>query len=132
MINPDDRQHLTYIVDSIDEIEGYMQYEDYNDFSKDEFAKEAVARICQDIGGAAKLLSDEFKETHGGSFDWDVLIRLEDAMYDQATETNFEALYGVLKNDLPIIKDGVSDIAAKFNDEEDIQGFDLTENPNTF
>ncbi|MDQ3071828.1 MAG: hypothetical protein M3Q97_00995 [Bacteroidota bacterium] len=96
------------------------------------FAKEAVARICQDIAGAAKLLTEEFKNNYGGKFDWDVLIRLEDAMYNQAVEQGDDSLFHVLEGDLPVIKAGISDIASELNDEEDIQGFDLTKDPNTF
>jgi uncharacterized protein with HEPN domain len=129
-ISPEDRQHLMYIADAIEQIQSFVQYEDYETFNKDEIAREEVARLFQDIGGAAKLLSDEFKGQYG-DVDWDVLIRLEDAMYDQAFEQSFEALWSIIKNDLPEIKNQVTDLAANLREEDDIQGFDLTRDPLT-
>jgi uncharacterized protein with HEPN domain len=129
-INPEDRQHLMYIADAIEQIQSFVQYEDYETFNKDEIAKEEVARLFQDIGGAAKLLSDEFKGLYG-DVDWDVLIRLEDAMYDQAFEQSFEAMWSIIKNDLPEIKSQVTDLASNLREEDDIQGFDLTRDPMT-
>lgn len=129
-INPEDRQHLMYIADTIEQIQSFVQYEDYETFNKDEIAKEEVARLFQDMGGAAKMLSDEFKGTYG-DVDWDVLIRLEDAMYDQAYEQSAESIWSVIKNDLPDIKAQVTDLAANLREEDDIQGFDLTRDPMT-
>jgi uncharacterized protein with HEPN domain len=129
-INPEDRQHLMYIADTIEQIQSFVQYEDYETFNKDEIAKEEVARLFQDMGGAAKMLSDEFKDQYG-DIDWNVLIRLEDAMYDQAYEQSAEAIWSVIKNDLPEIKSQVTDLAANLREEDDIQGFDLTRDPMT-
>ncbi|MGZ5243139.1 MAG: HepT-like ribonuclease domain-containing protein [Bacteroidia bacterium] len=130
LVTPEDKQHLMNIADAIEEIQSYVQYNDYNMFAKDEMTRESVARLFQDIGGAAKMLSDDFKDNFG-DIDWNVLIRLEDAMYDQAEETSFEAIWSIIKNDLPEIKSQVTDLAANLREEDDIQGFDLTEDPMT-
>jgi uncharacterized protein with HEPN domain len=129
-ISPEDRQHLMYIADAIEQVQSFVQYEDFETFNKDEIAKEEIARLFQDIGGAAKLLSDEFKGLYG-DVDWDVLIRLEDAMYDQAFEQSFEPIWSIIKNDFPSIKAQVTDLAANLREEDDIQGFDLTRDPMT-
>lgn len=121
MISPEDRQHLMYIADAINEIESHVQYENFDAFTKDEIAKEAVSRLFQEIGGASKLLSDDFKMQYG-DVDWDALIRLEDAMYNQAEETGYEEMWSIIKNDLPNIRNQVTDLAAVLEDEEDIQG----------
>jgi uncharacterized protein with HEPN domain len=130
LVTPEDKQHLMNIADAIEEIQSYVQYEDYNAFNLDEISKEAVTRLFQDIGGAAKMLSDDFKENFG-DIDWNVLIRLEDAMYNQAEEDGFEAIWQIIKMDLPEIKSQVTDLAANLREEDDIQGFDLTEDPMT-
>lgn len=132
LITPEDRQHIINIVDAIDEIEGYIQYEDFNDFTKDEIAKEAVTRLMQDVGGAAKMVSDEFKGEYS-DIDWNAIIRLEDAMYNQAEEQGYDIIWQIIKFDLPEIKDQMADLAANIREEDDIEGFDLTPNdPNTF
>jgi uncharacterized protein with HEPN domain len=130
-LSPEDRQHLSNIINAVDEIESYVQYEDYNEFREDEVAKEAVTRVMADLGGASKLLSDEFKAQYG-DVDWDALIRLEDAMYNQAEEWDYEGIWQIIKNDLPEIRSQVADLAANVREEDDIHGFDLTEDPNTF
>lgn len=130
MLNPEDKQHLMNIADAIDEIDAYIQYEKFEDFIQDEVAKEAVTRLMQDIGGAAKLLSDDFKSEYG-DVDWDAFINLEMAMYDQAYEAEYEAIWSIIKGDLPILRSQVTDLAANIRDEDDIQGFDLTKDPRT-
>jgi uncharacterized protein with HEPN domain len=130
ILTPEDRQHLANIIDAIDEIESYVQFEDFNEFARDEIAKEAVTRIFEDVGGAAKLISDDFKAIYG-DIDWDVLISLERAMYNQAEEYGYEAIWSIIKNDLPNIRAQVADLAANVREEDDIQGFDLTPNPET-
>jgi uncharacterized protein with HEPN domain len=130
LVTPEDKQHLMNIADAIEEIQSYVQYEDFNQFNVDEISKEAVMRLFQDVGGAAKMLSDEFKESFG-DIDWNVLIRLEDAMYNQAEEIGAEGIWQVIKYDLPEIKSMVTDLAANLREEEDIQGFDLTDDPMT-
>jgi uncharacterized protein with HEPN domain len=117
MISPDDKIHLMYISDAIDEVNSYVQYEDFEVFVKDEIAKEAVVRQLQNIGGASKLLTDDFKMTYG-DVDWDTLIRLEDAMYDQAEETSLRALWGIIKTDFPALRTQVSDLTATLSDLE--------------
>ena len=129
-INDEDRQHLMNIADAIDEIMSYVQYEKYEDFLKDEVAKEAVARLFADVGGAAKLLSEDFKSLYG-DVDWDVLVTLENAMYDQAFENEFPEIWGIIKMDLPEIRAQVADLAANLREEDDIHGFDLTKDPKT-
>ena len=132
MINAEDRQHLMNIVEAINEIDGYVQYEEYNDFVKDNVATEAVARSFQDISGAAKLLSEEFTSNYS-DIDWVTLIRLEDARYNEAMEYGYEELWNIIKYDLPKIKDEVTDLASNLEETEDIEGFDLTpDDPNTY
>jgi hypothetical protein len=52
-------------------------------------------------------------------------------MYDQAYEAEYEAIWSVIKEDLPILRQQVTDLAANIREEDDIQGFDLTKDPRT-
>jgi uncharacterized protein with HEPN domain len=130
MLNAEDKQHLMNIADAIVEVQSYVQFEKYEDFAQDEMAKEAVTRLFQDIGGATKLLSEEFKSFYG-DIDWDAFVNLENAMYNQAYETGYEEIWSIIKKDFPKMKTQVTDLAANLEEEDDIQGFDLTEDPNT-
>jgi uncharacterized protein with HEPN domain len=125
MISIEDKQHLMNIADAIDEIEAYVQGENYEAFALDDMSKEAVTRLMQDIGGATKLLSDDFKASYG-DVDWNAFIGLENAMYDQAYEVENEAIWSIIKNDIPILRQQVTDLAANLREEDDIHGYDLT------
>jgi uncharacterized protein with HEPN domain len=130
MISIEDKQHLMNIADAIDEIEAYVQGENYEAFFQDDMSKEAVTRLFQDIGGATKMLSDDFKAMYG-DVDWNVFISLENAMYDQAYEVENEAIWSIIKNDIPILRQQVTDLAANIREEDDIHGYDLTDDPMT-
>jgi uncharacterized protein with HEPN domain len=130
MISPEDRQYLMSIADAIDEIEGYIQGEKKQEFFQDDMAKEDVARLFHDVGGAAKLLSDDFKAQYG-DIDWEVYMNLENITYDDALEVDFDEIWSIIKKDLPILRQQVTDLAANIEEEEDIQGFDLTDDPMT-
>ncbi len=130
MISIEDKQHLMYIADAIDEVEAYIQGENYETFFQDDNSKESVARLFQDIGGATNMLSDDFKALYG-DVDWDVFINLEGAMGSEDQEIASEALWSIIKNDFPVLKQQVTDLAANIREEEDIHGFDLTEDPMT-
>lgn len=132
MITVEDRQHLNYLTEAITEISSFTEGEDYQSFELNETAKEEVSRLLQDVGGAAKMLSDDFKGNYG-DIDWDVLISLENAMYNQAHEHGIEGMWHVISKDLPSMIDQITDLASNLDEEEDIQGFDLTPNdPNTY
>ncbi|MFL5730297.1 MAG: hypothetical protein ACJ75J_12495, partial [Cytophagaceae bacterium] len=73
--------------------------------------------MLREIGGAARLLSEEFKSSFG-EIDWDVLTNLQFATYDQEIEIDPNALWYVIKNDLPLIKDQVLGITAELEDKE--------------
>lgn len=130
MISVEDKQHLMYISDAIGEVEAYVQGEDYESFFQDDFSKEAVARLFQDIGGAATMLSEEFKLQYG-DVDWDAFRSLEGIMGNQDQELANEALWSIIKNDFPVLKTQVTDLASNIREEEDIHGYDLTEDPMT-
>ena len=62
----EDRIRLMEMADSIREIEAYVGRGGYADFADREDMRQAISAHLQQIGTAASLLSDEFKETYGG------------------------------------------------------------------
>jgi uncharacterized protein with HEPN domain len=121
----EDLVRLTDISDTIDEIEAYMGNAKYEDFFKrDDLRQLAGAELAQ-IGGAATLLTDEFKELHG-EVDWDMLRGLQYAGYDEELEMDFHALWHIVHEDLPIIQDQILELLTSLEDDE--EGSDLTLN----
>ena len=116
---------LTDMADSIREIQGYIGRSDYDNYAGDEFLREEVIIQLAQIGGAAALLSDEFKEKYG-DVDWDMLKGLQYANFDETLEMDVHPIWHIVKEDLPDIMNQILDLAAILQDEEDLK--DLTLN----
>jgi len=113
----DDKTRLLDIAKSIDEIEGTLAGMRFEEFIRENDVRDDVAYMLQEIGGTARLLSQEFKDSYG-DIDWDVLINLQFATYDQEMEIDPNALWYVIENDLPLIKDKVLEITTVLEDKE--------------
>ena len=98
--NEEDLIRLADIADSMREIQSYIGQADYKDFAIRDDMKEAVISHLQQIGGAATLLSDEFKEKYR-DVDWNVLAGLQYGHYDQELELDMMPHWYIVQNDLP-------------------------------
>jgi uncharacterized protein with HEPN domain len=125
-IQSDDRIRLLDIADSLREIQAYIGQGTFEDFSKTDNVREAVTEQLLQIGGAAALLSDEFKEQYG-DIDWNILTGFQYANFDEQLELDLHPIWSILENDLPYIKDEVLDLALKLEDEEDLSDVTLNE-----
>lgn len=121
----EDMVRLTDISDTIDEIEAYMGNAKYEDFFKSDDLRQLASAELAQIGGAATLLTDDFKELHG-EVDWDMLRGLQYAGYDEELEMDFHALWHIVHEDLPIIQDQILELLTSLEDDE--EGSDLTLN----
>ncbi len=122
----EDKIRLLDIADAIREIQGYLGGADYNTFSQDEPAREAISAQMATIGGAAALLSDEFKEQYG-DIDWEMLKGLQYARYDEELELDNHPMLHLVKNDLPLIMEDIMDIATMLENEDDLEDVSLNE-----
>ncbi len=125
-IRTEDKQRLLDIADAIREIQGYMGGTDYEDFNIREDVREEVSAQMVIIGGAAALLSDEFKEQYG-DIDWDVLKGFQYAHYDEELEMDHHQVFYVAQHDLPEIMNDILDVASMMDEEEDLQGDSLND-----
>ena len=125
-IQSDDRIRLLDIADSLREIQGYVGQGNFSDFNNRDDVREAVVGQLQQIGGAAALLSDEFKETYG-DIDWNILVGLQYANFDQELELDLHPVWSIIENDIPYIRDEVLDLATKLEDDEDLSDVALNE-----
>jgi uncharacterized protein with HEPN domain len=99
----EDQIHLNNISSMINEIEAYVEGMDYNQFSQEESIRQSVAVNLQQIGEAADLLSDEFKEDFT-EIDYNVLDTLKRAKFDEALEVDHRQIWNVIQNDLPEVR----------------------------
>jgi uncharacterized protein with HEPN domain len=119
MASAEDQLHLANMVSAINEIEEYARYFDYNKFVADEETRTAIVRNLQMIGDAATFLTDEFKDTYG-EIDYNVLENLRYAMYNNETEIDPNFLWGIIENDLPVIREDVINASTQLSRDEDI------------
>ena len=119
-IRTEDKIRLLDIADSIREIQGYLQGAGFEEYAANEEVQQSVVSQLAMIGGAAAMLSDEFKEQFG-NIDWDVLKGLQYAHSDQALEMDPHELLHVAQRDLPEIMDDILDVATMAESEEDLE-----------
>jgi len=119
-IRPEDKIRLLDIADAIREIQGYLQGAGFEEFAANEDVQQSVVNQLSFIGGAAVLLSDEFKEQFG-NIDWDILKGLQYAHHDQALEMDPHELLYVAQRDLPEIMDDILDVATIAESDEDLE-----------
>lgn len=123
-IKEEDIIRLIDIRDSIREIVGYTEFSNQTEFSRQEQVQEAVFAQLAQIGGAAALLTDEFKDNHG-DFDWDVLKGLQYAGMDHYLELDRHPIWHFVYEDLPRFGDQLADLISVYEDNEDIKGNSL-------
>jgi uncharacterized protein with HEPN domain len=119
-IRPEDKIRLLDIADSIREIQGYLQGTGFEEFAANEDVQQSVVNQLSFIGGAAALLSDEFKEQFG-NIDWDILKGFQYAHHDQALEMDSHELLYVAQRDLPEVMDDILDVATMAESDEDLE-----------
>jgi uncharacterized protein with HEPN domain len=122
----EDIVRLLDMADAIREIQGYIGRADFDSYAGDEFIREEVVGQLAQIGGAAALLSDEFKEKNG-DIDWDMLKGLQYANFDETLELDLHPIWHIVKEDLPDIMNQILDLAAVLEDEEDLQDVTLND-----
>src|SRR5688572_241732 len=97
-IRSDDKIRLLDIADSLREIQGYIGQGTFEDFSKRDDVREAVGGQLLQVGGAAALLSDEFKEKYG-DIDWNILSGFQYANFDEQLELDLHPMWSIIEND---------------------------------
>lgn len=117
----DDKIHIMSIADSIQEIQGYLGRSNYEAYAQREDIREAVIGQLNQIGGAAAMLSDEFKNKYA-DVDWDVLKGLQYAHYDQELELDLHPQWHIVKNDLPEVKNQIMDLTLQLENEDGLEG----------
>lgn len=125
-VKADDKMRLLDIADAIREIQGYLGGADYEEYSINDDMRESVTAQLVIMGGAAALLSDEFKEEYG-NIDWEMLKGFQYAHYDEELELDHHSILHIAKNDLPLIMDDILDVASMLEDEDDLEGVTLNE-----
>lgn len=118
----EDLVHLQNIAQNILEIEGYLQeVEDYDNFTADEADRVMIYDLLGQIGVAASLLSDDFKNQYE-DIDFRVLESLRNAAYNEEMELDHHPVWHIISKDLPYIREKIFDVKTKLEEQMDIEG----------
>jgi uncharacterized protein with HEPN domain len=125
----EERMHIMNIANAIREVQGYIGRSDYESYAMREDVRQAVSNQLLQIGGAAAMLSDDFKDRYS-DVDWDTLVGLQYAGYDQELELDAHQQWYIVSEDLPQIMNQVLDLATRIEREEEGE-LDLTDEDST-
>lgn len=114
------------ITDSIREVSEYAGDGEYRDFILREDLREAISSQLLQIGGAAAMLSDEFKEEHG-DIDWEVLKGLQYVTCDKNLEMDMNTIWYIIHEDFPALHDQLTDLITRLEDNEALDEVTLNE-----
>ncbi len=87
-------QHLNRIVDNIAQVNAQTDGMTYEDFRKNEPVKETVFEYLQEIGQAARELSNNQKLP--GEINLEPLVAFRNARYNQEAETGQQQIFNIL------------------------------------
>ncbi|MBN2019962.1 MAG: DUF86 domain-containing protein [Sedimentisphaerales bacterium] len=101
-----DTLYLGHIRDAIDKINSYIAQMNYEEFSCDDMATDAVVRELEIVGEACNNLSPEFRERND-KIPFRDIIDMRNVLIHQYAGVNIKIIWDTCKNDLPLLLDFV-------------------------
>jgi len=95
--------YLEDIVNSIDNIEKYIEKLLLEDLEKDQKTFDAVVRNIEIIGEAAKNLPEEYKEKNS-EIPWNEIVAMRNKVIHEYFGVSMSVLWQTIKVDLPKLK----------------------------
>jgi len=99
----DYRDYLQDILDSIKDIESFIENMDSEDFTKDKKTINAVIRSIEVIGEATKNIPKSIRDKYP-SVPWKKMAGMRDRMIHEYFGVDIEILWKTVKEDIPSLK----------------------------
>lgn len=108
MTREEEMLHLNNMAIEIDQIAGYTQKMNYEDFTSSEETREIVNRSLKNIGEAAEMLrtDDDWLRKYP-DLSLDVLATLKETSYESPLEMDQHGIWGIVSKDLKEIKENI-------------------------
>lgn len=105
-MSKDVRVYLDDILESIMQIEKYMNHVDEDKFNKNIQLQDAVMRRLEIIGEAVKSIPAEFKNKHA-KIPWKKIAGMRDILIHEYSGVNLKRVWKVVKEDLADLKSNI-------------------------
>ncbi|MGB7926017.1 MAG: DUF86 domain-containing protein [Pyrinomonadaceae bacterium] len=105
----DQSLYLRHILDSIAQIESYLQGIDEAAFQQNNMVQDAVIRQLEIIGEAVKLLSPELRDEHR-QVHWSDIARMRDKLIHGYFGVDIDKVWLTTQDDLPVLKVEVAEM----------------------
>lgn len=101
--------YIDDIFDAIKKIEKYIEGFNFDSFSQDQKTVDAVIRNFEIIGEAAKNIPLEARKKYS-QIPWMSMAGTRDKLIHEYFGVNFKVLWKTIKEDLPYLKEKISEI----------------------
>jgi uncharacterized protein with HEPN domain len=95
-----DRARLLHMFEAARNVERFSSRKTIERFYEDEILRLALTTLFQNIGEAARKISDEFKVEHP-EFKWDDIIGFRHRLVHGYDVIDFDIMWGIIQNDIP-------------------------------
>ena len=98
-----DAARLEHIFDAVNEIEGYTQTTNFQDFSQNSMMIFACIKQLEIIGEASNHLSEELKQKYD-SVEWRQIVGMRNVFVHEYFGVDIHLVWDVIQSDLPHFK----------------------------
>ena len=113
----DDTIYLKHILESIGEIESFIDSISKKDFLNNSEKQAATVRMIEVIGEAVKNISKEFKNQHP-ELEWAKIAGTRDVMIHAYFDVNLDIVWDIAKKDIPKLKKDILELIKKLQSKQ--------------
>ncbi len=106
---------LKHIIEEIEYLQPKMEKLKYEEFVNNEDIKRIFVRSLEVIGEATKNLPENFRSKYP-QVEWKNMARLRDVLIHQYFGINYERIWDIVKNKIPVLKEQIESILKEIGD----------------
>lgn len=104
-----DKARLFHILDSIQEIEKYVQNISFDEFLENDMIQNACIRLLEVIGEASRSISEDIKRQFPG-IEWREIVDLRNLLLHEYFGVDLNIVWSIIQFDIPPLKAKIQNI----------------------